>query len=155
VAAGTGRSVTQQVQGSAAAGAPGSRASGSAAWMPFPAPHPAASDAQSTGAAAAGAKGSTAHLRGSIFKVGNGAKYTCPWILCSVHLPAANKYMASAQARWEVPRADKRYGPLLYTVHADACKSFPCMGLHPQRPTLLTAQWSRARHKHQGCMVVP
>jgi hypothetical protein len=38
--------------------------------MPFPAPHPAASDAHSAGAAAAaGAKGSTAH-RGSIFKVG-------------------------------------------------------------------------------------
>jgi hypothetical protein len=45
--------------------------------MPFPAPHPATSDAHSAGAAAAaaGAKGSTAHLRGSIFKVGTWHKY--------------------------------------------------------------------------------
>jgi hypothetical protein len=68
--AGTRRSVTQEAKstGSATAGAAGSHASGSAAWMPFPAPHSSGSDAHA--AAAAAPKGSTAHLRGSIFKVG-------------------------------------------------------------------------------------
>lgn len=71
----TGRSVTQHAKGTGRAAADaGSRAGASASWMPFPAPHashdrtaPAAGVVAA--AAPAGPRGSTAHLRGSIFKV--------------------------------------------------------------------------------------